>query len=358
MNVSSVLCSIASVVLILIGILVMWKGCLNLWHDYNSPEWPSVPGTIQTSRVEEFLTGTDSSTHRSRMFSASIVFGYNVNGRNLTSDTVFIGGAAGSEDSSEAEVLHLRYPQGAAVKVFHDPDDPSIAVLEPGMNSDVFWLPGIGLALLLPGIIFWVARWMYGVEQGWVNLSGNLIAGGLFLAGAAMLVTGIKELRVGMESRQWPTADGVMISSPQKPENFSIQDQEKREAERKAAGGVSDSTGLVYGYEVDGRKYFATAYRFGALSLKNYVNDPEFGRRYAFNTPVKVAYSRDNPSLAVLEPGVFPDACWIPGIGVFLLLAGLAIALFAVPLLAGIKPTAIDPEAQEWMRRMREQSGK
>lgn len=358
MNRSKVLCSITAIVLIVIGLPLVATGCRNLWDAYASPSWPTAPGKIKNSRVQEYLTGTSTSRNRTTTFWASIVFEYSVDGQKYISDTVYLGDSSGSADSSEAEALHLRYPNDAIVNVYYNRTNPAIAVLEPGIQSDIFWLPGIGLIFLLPGVAFWIARWMFCVEHGWVNLFGNLIATGLFFAGVAMLARGVGNLKLGRESMSWPVVEGIMICSPLEPEDSTLLDQEHREEQRKASGGASHSTGLVYEYDVQNRKRYGSVLRFGGLSLSNYKEDPEFIRRYAVRKQVKVAYSRDDPALSALEPGVFYDAYWIPAIGAFLFLSGLAIGLFAIPTLARIRVGSAAPEAPEWLRKMREQESK
>ena len=78
---------------------------------------------LQSEVLERVSTGNRGRSS-SRGYSAGIVTGHKVNGRDYTSDAVYFGRVAGSSDSSEAEMLHLRYPRGAAVTVFHSPAWP------------------------------------------------------------------------------------------------------------------------------------------------------------------------------------------------------------------------------------------
>ncbi|MBI5015269.1 MAG: DUF3592 domain-containing protein [Deltaproteobacteria bacterium] len=359
MNHSRWLSPLAATVLILIGLFLLGLGCRNLWRAFASPSsgWPVAAGTIRSSAVEEYRTGSSTSRNRTLTFWASIVFEYSVNGQKYTSGTVSQGQSGGSADSSEAELLHLRYPKGAAVAVHYDPADPSIAVLEPGSSSDLFWPPGLGLMFLAPGIAFWMVRGSHAAENGWVYLCGDLIAAGVGIAGAAMLATGVGDLRRAWDSRRWPVTPGVMVCSPQGPENSTVQEEEERDAQRTATGGASRSTGLVYEYEVNGRTHYGRVWRWGGLSPSNLQSDPERARRYAVGQPVQVAYPPDHPDLAVLEPGVSSDAYWIPALGAFLLLAGLAMGLFAIPALARIR-VSVAPEAEGWLRRMQERENR
>lgn len=54
-----------------------------------------------------------------------------------------------------------KYPQGASVTVYYDPDDPSASVLEVGMTSVAPWiLIGVGLPFASIGLaaIIWIVR--------------------------------------------------------------------------------------------------------------------------------------------------------------------------------------------------------
>jgi hypothetical protein len=313
-------------ILIVIGLPLFWVGCRNLWRAFTSPNWPKAPGVVLQSEVLENVSIDSRNRSRSRNYSAGIVVGYSVNGRDYTSDAVYAGRTAGSSDSSEAEMLHFRYAQGAAVTVFHSPADPSIAALEPGFQSSVLWFPGMGLAWLVPGVAFWLVYLSTRVPPGWVDVCGNLIAAGLVLTGAAMLADGVQTLWLGRSSQSWPVASGVIICAPQKPPGAAIPDDE----DQTVPGSASRSTGLVYQYEVMGMKHFGRLRRFGDMATSGGELSIDIARLYPVGTSGRVAYSSADPDIAVLDPGVFSDAYWIPGLGGVLLLLGVGIYLFAI----------------------------
>jgi hypothetical protein len=48
-----------------------------------------------------------------------------------------------------------RYPTGADVPVWYCPADPDLAVLEPGIGQEAYYLPGAGAAFFLFGLLVW-----------------------------------------------------------------------------------------------------------------------------------------------------------------------------------------------------------
>jgi hypothetical protein len=304
---------ITTILLLLIALPLLGFGGRNLWKALASFRWPVTEGKIRTSEVREFVSGAASDRNRTRNYAPSIVYDYRVNGQSYSGEIIYRGQAAGSADASEAEVLHLRYPNGMVVKVHYNPANPADALLEPGIDSDVFWFPGLGMMFLLPCIIYWMVFWRHGLRYQWPFLLGELLAVGLCIGGTTLLASGFHNLKLGWESKKWPTARGSILSSP-----FEMGDR---------------SPDFVYEFEVSGRKLQGRLVQFGGLSISNYAKDEAFQRRYAVGNEVRVAYCPDDPSLAVLEPGIFSDAWWFPAIGMLLLLVGLGIGIFAIPLM-------------------------
>ena len=55
---------------------------------------------------------------------------------------------SGADEEWAAEIAES-YPKGRKVRVAYNPADADLSVLEPGIYSDAYWIPGIGLAVLL-----------------------------------------------------------------------------------------------------------------------------------------------------------------------------------------------------------------
>jgi hypothetical protein len=126
--------------------------------------WPTVPGTIVTSFVEEFDSG-----HRKRwndgrvrevvvQFMPVVEYQYEVAGKTLLSRTIQADQTlAGSDVFARAYVD--RYAPGMQVRVAYDPANPARAALEPTKGfGATFLIAGIsfGLVALATGFAAWL----------------------------------------------------------------------------------------------------------------------------------------------------------------------------------------------------------
>ncbi len=127
------------------GTLFFW-GIPTIQKAYESVHWPSVQGAII---VSHFSSDSDSD---GTTYKADIGYDYSINGQNLSGSTVSFG-APNSSNASEIRAIVNHYPLGALVPVYYNPDDPSISVLEPGINWSIFFIAGIGALFLLVGLI-------------------------------------------------------------------------------------------------------------------------------------------------------------------------------------------------------------
>src|SRR5262245_42924649 len=101
-----------------------------------SKTWPSVSGTIMTCDLQ-----TSDGTYR-----AEIAYRYNVGEKAYAANRVFFGDRISTSWSGLPARRLVKYPIQSAVSVFYDPAHPSRAVLEPGVNLQV-WLE-IGIAVI------------------------------------------------------------------------------------------------------------------------------------------------------------------------------------------------------------------
>lgn len=314
--------------LIVFGLAVMGLGVRNVRRAVASAKWPKVRGVVLESGTlssvsRDSRTGVSSTTYK-----AEIAFGYEVDGRSYTTDTIHFGQTVGSGDSSDAELRHRRYPVGAPVWISYDPANPAVAAVKPGVYADVFWLPGAGLAFVLPGIAALII-----VLSRETNMSALGIGLGVFalifcLAGGAMLYGGLVRLRHAYASRFWPVTDGVIVYQ-QQDASTTAERREDGTTERS----ISYGTNLVFQYEVGGTTHFANTRRFGSIAGAGREWADAIARRYPKGARVKVSYCPADPDLAALEPGISPEACWLPGGGLAMLLFGLAALIWGVPAL-------------------------
>ncbi len=116
-----------------------------------SAEWPAAKGIITVSKVvkSESTTGTGTNKRRTVTYNAKIHFKYPVKGKSYTSNNVTFG-----QSTKGAGVIVSQYPTGKKVNVFYNPQDPKVAVLEPGVSTSSYLFLGFGILFSLMGLIF------------------------------------------------------------------------------------------------------------------------------------------------------------------------------------------------------------
>lgn len=319
---------------LLFGGYLSCLGARNIWRGWASARWPKTTGIV-TSSATESTTTVDQSTGRTDVdYSATLAFRYNVNGRDYTTQLLAFGQTLGSGDPTEAQLRHLRYPAGAEASISYNPADPSIAAVEPGFHAASLWLVIAGLAFALPCI---AAGAVFATSMGGANDNlGMTIGIGVFasifaIAGIAALTFGLNNLWLAHASKTWPKTPGLITYQ-------TVDASEVDTTPSNQAGPHTIQTTytdyLVFTYEVDGKKRFSNLRQFGLLGGGAQADAEAVKARYPAGKAVTVSYSPDNPDLGVLEPGISPDAYWMPGIGAVILLFVLAICIWVIPSVA------------------------
>lgn len=136
-------------------ILVMLGAGFSVWgwaliaDARSSLNWPTVAGTVIHSRVKSY-TG-DSEGKSTQMYSADIVYRYNVNEKTYTSGRVSSGDHS-SSSLAGMEKLTMLYPAGKMITVYYDPHNPGSAFLEPG-PAFITYLPfAFGVLSIITGL--------------------------------------------------------------------------------------------------------------------------------------------------------------------------------------------------------------
>lgn len=116
-----------------------------------SAEWPTEKGIINVSEVikHESTTGTGTKKRRTVTYNAKIHYKYSVKGKSYTSTNVTFG-----QSTKGAGEIVNHYPIGKKVNVFYNPEDPKVAVLEPGVSMASYLFLGFGILFTLMGLIF------------------------------------------------------------------------------------------------------------------------------------------------------------------------------------------------------------
>ena len=143
-------------VLILVGMIAFNMVALSMMKGWDSKSWSSTNGTIVSSKVKTITTrSTSTSTtprkKRTRYF-PEIHYKYQVDGKEYSGDRLAFGFS--NRPKEESKNIVERYPAGAHVPVYYDPDNPEESVLEPGVYAlnwlgIVFGIGAIGFAYLI-----------------------------------------------------------------------------------------------------------------------------------------------------------------------------------------------------------------
>jgi hypothetical protein len=107
--------------------------------------WPSVPGSVVFSQMMTYAAGEGTTSI------PKVTYSYEVNGQALQCSTVKFGVARSAK-------IVAKYPVGAAVEVFFDPQKPSNAVLEKGGSTTSMLFGGVVIIVLCLGLAVWIAR--------------------------------------------------------------------------------------------------------------------------------------------------------------------------------------------------------
>jgi hypothetical protein len=141
-----------SSIFILVGGSIIFFGLKTLKTASDSTQWPTVAGTVTSSSVISKTGDKGGVTYK-----AEVLYEYHAGGQTQLSNEVAYGGY-GSSNPSNAQNAVNRYPKGKRVTVHYSPNDPTKAVLEPGISTKTFFLPGFGSVFFLAGCaIFYFA---------------------------------------------------------------------------------------------------------------------------------------------------------------------------------------------------------
>jgi hypothetical protein len=315
-------------IFLLIGGAILVPGIRNVSRAVASHHWPTTPAVVVQSESSVATEPGDRRHDPSTMYSAAIRFRYNVDGREYTTDLLHFGQTGGSGDSSEAELRRLRYVLGSKATVSYNPARPSVAAAEPGFHSEVLLLPGAGLAFLAPAVMFIVLYFGISRDNSLVGAGLAMFAGIFATLGLALLTIGLVNLSRAYESQRWPQTGGAITYGKIDSSNNSTQMADGERVTSTASGAH-----LVFGYEVNGKKYYSNVRRFGQIAGRGGDWAWKIARRYPLGKEVTVHYSLRNPNLGVLEPGIDREAFWLPGAGAAFLLFGLAVFTWGIPAL-------------------------
>jgi len=112
-----------------------------------------------------------------------------------------------------------------------------------------------------------------------------------FVFGGTGFISGLKIFILSEQSKSWPTAKGVVVSS---------------EVDRTYLAGAARfppaySAKIRFEYAVDGRKYYTS--NISSFSVTYNAGYGKALQKYPVGKGVDVYYKPDNPKISILEPG-------------------------------------------------------
>jgi len=141
-------------IFVAVGFGLFWKGTSDMELAKQSESWPIAEGKIISSEITR-KTSSSSNGGSSTTYHAEVSYQYTAEGRSYTSDRVSFG-QYGSSDRDHAQDIVNRYQSGETVQVFYKFDDPSVAVLEPGIGFGVWIFTIVGVIFSVLGVVmFW-----------------------------------------------------------------------------------------------------------------------------------------------------------------------------------------------------------
>lgn len=130
--------------LLIIGLGFTLYGGFMVMQALDSNSWPSVTGEV----LESYVTSSQGGSQGGTTYKPFVVYEYVVGGTTYKAAVVKLGDTSSSSIYSTHQKVVDKYPVGASVIVFYDPEDPQNAALETGLNFVVLILFGIGLAMI------------------------------------------------------------------------------------------------------------------------------------------------------------------------------------------------------------------
>ena len=124
------------VICAIIGLGLTFLGSVKLKKAAETNRWPVTNGTVISSDVGGVMK-----------YYPFVSYTYTVDSAVYTSDRIS-NMNFNTKNRSEVEKVIKKYPRGSEIKVYYNKTDPSIALLEPGINTGNILLLGFGIIVL------------------------------------------------------------------------------------------------------------------------------------------------------------------------------------------------------------------
>lgn len=140
-----------TVAMFIAGMFLLLYGINQIYGGYKSTKWPTADGRVIESRIGKHIPSATDKV-RTPTFYPVVRYEYTARGIRYTCDRIRFSGGTGDKRSKAKKYVD-KYPVGKTVVVYYYPDDPKMAVLEPGMVWTAFMVTLGGLVFLFVGVI-------------------------------------------------------------------------------------------------------------------------------------------------------------------------------------------------------------
>src|SRR5215469_3921833 len=133
--------------LLLLGLaagIALFALCLpRSFREMGSASWPATTGTIIKTNL------VHASGRHNDGYVPGLQYKYEVDGRIYVGTRIDFHTQDSVHAKETAESWLYKYPRGSTVRVYYDPKNPNITILEPGIKPEQRWLFYPGLAYII-----------------------------------------------------------------------------------------------------------------------------------------------------------------------------------------------------------------
>lgn len=273
--------------------------------------WHKTTGRVTASKIAQRSIKFQNEPERIENY-AAVTYEFTApNGRKVVGSRIGIGD---DNRGADAAPTVKRYPVGANVTVYYDPDDPRNCVLERGGPKGIE-AKGCVMALvelaIAGGVIWWLIARAPGFVRAEFPKANESLVVLTFGIGTLLAMMCYAHWRMSKKAMGWPAVAGKIMRS--EVESYK---------ERVSANGTLTAfyrPVIEYAYEVGGQEYRSSQIRLNATMAGAQRWAEGVTRKYPEGGDVNVRHDPDNPANAILEnPG---SISWY--------LMALAVAAFA-----------------------------
>ncbi len=130
-----------AIIFMMFGMIALFFGVRSAAEGLAARNWPTAQGRMLQARVTEFRTAKNIRIAR---LCLDLDYLYMVGDKIYEGHRLNSGWRCFGSQEHVREIL-ARYPSGKELKVYYNPDNPALSMLEPGLDWTVFFLLGVGV---------------------------------------------------------------------------------------------------------------------------------------------------------------------------------------------------------------------